>query len=82
MAEDLRVSRFNDGTPVTQVTQWITSFQYEIPRYYFVENSYFYNQLVTTNAKQICPLDIDYQLTKTYTHKRFHGTVLMMMLTI
>ena len=55
MAEDLKVTRFNDGTPITQVTQWITSFQYEIPRYYFVENSYFYNQLVTTNAKQICP---------------------------
>ena len=27
----------------------------EIPKYYFVEGSYFYNQLVTTNAKQICP---------------------------
>lgn len=55
MAEDLKVTRFNDGTPVTQVTQWITWFGTEIPRYYFVENSYFYNQLVTTNAKQICP---------------------------
>ena len=55
MAEDLKVTRFNDGTPVTEVTQWITWFEYEIPRYYFVEDSYFYNQLVTTNAKQICP---------------------------
>jgi hypothetical protein len=55
MAEDLKVTRFNDGTPITEVTQWITWFEYEIPRYYFVEDSYFYNQLVTTNAKQICP---------------------------
>jgi hypothetical protein len=55
MAEDLKVTRFNDGTPITQVTQWITWFGTDIPRYYFVENSYFYNQLVTTNNKQICP---------------------------
>jgi hypothetical protein len=55
MAEDLRVTRFNDGTPVTQVTQWDYSFENEIPKYYFVEESFFYNQLVTTNAKQICP---------------------------
>lgn len=55
MAEDLRVKRFNDGTPVTQVTQWDYSFENEIPKYYFVEESFFYNQLVTTNAKQICP---------------------------
>ena len=55
MAEDLRVTRFNDGTPVTQVTQWDYSFENEIPKYYFVEELFFYNQLVTTNAKQICP---------------------------
>ena len=55
MAEDLRVTRFNDGTPVTQVTQWDYNFENEIPKYYFVEESFFYNQLVTTNAKQICP---------------------------
>ena len=55
MAEDLRVTRFNDGTSVTQVTQWDYSFENEIPKYYSVEGSFFYNQLVTTNAKQICP---------------------------
>lgn len=55
MAEDLRVTRFNDGTTVTQVTQWDYSFENQIPKYYFVEGSFFYNQLVTTNAKQICP---------------------------
>ena len=55
MAQDLKVTRFNDGTPITQVTQWDYEFDYEMPKYYFWQNSYFYNQLVTTNPKQICP---------------------------
>ena len=55
MAEDLKVTRFNDGTPVTQITQWDYGFENEIPKYYFVEGYFFYNQLVTTNPKQICP---------------------------
>ena len=57
MAEDLKVTRFNDGTPVTEVVQWDYTFHYEeVPKYYISQNGYtFYNEATKNNTKQICP---------------------------